>query len=92
MNTLTRFAKDEILKMLKQLAPKVYDERNNVKCVQWVINNILFSSQPDMKSIKGDLDDDQTMRHALIQDRKRDPIREYLIAEIDKKTGDKDIM
>jgi len=50
--TLSRFAKSVILNLLKMLAPKVWEERYNKKCVDWAADSFLFSANPNISSFK----------------------------------------
>ena len=42
--------------MLEELAPLVYDERLNKKCVMWAADSFLYSANPDVYSFKPNVD------------------------------------
>ena len=52
-NALSRFVKQRVISMLKMLAPKVYEERYNKKCVDWAADSFLFCNNPNISSFKG---------------------------------------
>jgi len=66
--TLSRFSKSLILGLLKMLAPKVYEERYNKKCVDWAADSFLYSTNPNISSFKENMVADA--RTQLIQQRK----------------------
>ena len=54
-DTLSRFVKSTFLSMFKMLAPNVYVERNNQKCVEWAADSFLLSENPNLSSFKGNI-------------------------------------
>ena len=56
--------------MMKTLAPKVYEERFNKKCVTWATDSFLLDSNPNLSLFKGNNPQMLDIKSKLINQRK----------------------